>query len=85
MQIVGPDNQGRKTIYRYERIFELQHFGHALAQRHPDALIDNKGRLRDAFAKFFATSADSIRNDLRLVKQRLTRGHFQAPAWLDAI
>lgn len=85
MRIIGPDNKGRKTIYRYERIFEVQHFGRAFALRHPKALVGNKERLRDAFARFFVTSSDTIRGDLKLLRQRLTRGHFQAPAWLDAI
>jgi len=85
LEIIGPDNQGRKSLYRYERIFELQHFGRILAVRHPAALAGNKERLRAAFAAFFKTSADSIRDDLRTVKARLSRGHCHAPAWLDVI
>ncbi len=85
LQIVAPENQGRKTIYRFARIFELQHYGRALAQRHRDALARNKERLRHAFAIFFSTSDDTIRSDLQFLKKRLSRGHYHAPAWLDAI
>ena len=85
MQIVEPDNQGRKTIHRFARLFELQHYSRALAQRHPNALAGKKEKLRHAFANFFVTSDDTVRSDFRFVKQLLGRGHFQAPAWLDAI
>lgn len=85
MQIVDPENRGRKTIHRFARLFELQHYSRALAQRHSDALAGNKERLRDAFADFFGTSDDTIRSDLQFVKERLGRGHYDAPGWLDAV
>ncbi len=85
MQIVEPDNQGRKTIHRFARLFELQHYSRALAQRHPDALARNKERLHLAFASYFRTSIDTIRGDLRFLKKRLGCGHYQAPAWLDVV
>lgn len=85
MQIVEPDNQGRKTIHRFARLFELQHYSRALAQRHSKALAGKKENLRHAFAIFFGRSDDTIRSDLQLLKKRLGRGHYQAPAWLDAI
>ncbi len=85
MRFVEPNNQGRKTIHRFARLFELQHYSRALTQRHPDALARNKERLHDALASYFRTSIDTIRGDLRFMKKRLGRGHYQAPAWLDAI
>jgi len=85
MQIVEPDNQGRKTIHRFARLFELQHYSRALAQRHPNALAGKKEKLRHAFANFFGTSDDTIRSDLQFVKKWLGRGHDQAPGWLDAV
>ena len=78
MQIVEPDNQGRKTIHRFARLFELQHYSRALAQRHPNALAGEKEKLRLAFAKFFSASDDTIRSDLHLLKKRLGRDHYQA-------
>jgi hypothetical protein len=85
MQIVAPENQGRKTIHRFARLFELQHYSRVLAERHPGAVARNKERVRHAFAAFFGTSDDTLRSDLQFVKKRLARGHYQAPAWLDAI
>lgn len=85
MQIVEPDNQGRKSIHRFARLFELQHYSRALAHRHPDALARNKERLHLAFAAYFRTSIDTIRGDLRFMKKRLGRGHYQASGWLDTV
>jgi hypothetical protein len=85
-QITKPSNLGRKSIHRYSRLFELQHYCRALNDRHHAALVGNRERLRLALAKFLKTGPDTIRDDIRLIRRRFATADAEnIPAWLDLI
>ncbi len=71
LQIIRPSNQGRGSVARYERIFELQHYTRVIYARHPNALARKKEHLRVAFAEYFELSEDAIRKDFDFIKKRL--------------
>ncbi len=83
-EIVRSDNSGKKSIKRFGRVFELQHFARALTERHEAALHHRREYLREAFAAFFGVSSDAIRDDYRLIKRRFSSCGNQ-PSWLNAI
>ena len=81
LEIVSQRNPAKNQIDRYARLFRLQHFWRALHLRYPNELDRNKARMRQAFANWFQVSDDTIKQDLRLIHDRLGAGWDQRPFW----
>jgi hypothetical protein len=76
-KIVGARNSAKNEIERFGRIERLARYWALMHDRHLKALAGQKGRLHQAFAKFFDTSEDTIRRDLRRIEASLGK------CWLD--
>lgn len=72
MALASPKSHGElQMLSRFGRIFRLQHYWRILYKRHSEALEHQIERLRYAFADFMEVSDDTIKDDLRLIKNRL--------------
>lgn len=71
LHIIAKDNTAKNAIGRFARLFRLQHFWRVLHNRHSAVLQRRSGRLIMAFADYLNVSDESIRKDLRWIKQRL--------------
>jgi hypothetical protein len=69
-------NAAKKTLPRYSRIFELQHFYALLMSRHGESLKRTKQQLARVFAEYFDVSEDTIKRDLKLIQQNLGKSWF---------
>jgi len=83
-ELIALDNQGRKAIERYGRLFELQHFLRALHQRHASAFRRKKTLLKEAIAEYYGASVDTICDDFSRIRSRLATGDHR-PVWLELL
>jgi hypothetical protein len=65
--LVSQDSQGKKTIGRHARIFQLHHFWRVLFSRHAASLRGSLKKTQAAFADYFCVSEDTIAKDLEQI------------------
>jgi hypothetical protein len=75
--IVSADNPARRTLPRYARIFESQHYVRILMDRHAAAFHRRAFKLKEALVAFFNVSEDAVKRDLRFIAGRL------GPKWWE--
>jgi hypothetical protein len=71
-RIVGVGNSAKNQIERFARVRQVCHYWAILHDRYGDQLRGQTEALHEAFATFFAVSADTIRGDLRIISRRLS-------------
>lgn len=69
--LIARDNAAKKTINRFGRLFELQHYCRVLHEQHCAALTRNVGRLKAAFAQYFEVTPETIHADFGFLRRRL--------------
>lgn len=77
LHFVAKSNTGKQVFNRYARVFELQHFWRMLHGRHAKACTHRTGDLTAVFAKFMDCKSETLRQDLRLIRQRLGQNWFR--------
>jgi hypothetical protein len=76
MNLVSGENTAKKSLQRFARLFEVQHYWRILHQRHEKSIERRLGKVKFALAEFLGVSFDSIHRDLLFVKKRLGRGWY---------
>jgi hypothetical protein len=77
--IIRSGNKGKKELYAFGRLFELQHLWRALHQRHGKALCGAGTVLRSVLARPLGVSPETLRRDLVEIKKRLGPDWYPRP------
>lgn len=75
-KLVQSTNSARNRLYRYARIFELQHYVRTLYGRHSEALSRKQSSLILALASFLKVNDATIKSDLRYIARKLGRDWY---------
>ena len=69
--MVAGNNMAKKSLGKYARLFQLQHFWHVLYSRHAQSLCWQKGKLETVFAKFLDVSKETVHRNLLCIEDKL--------------
>jgi hypothetical protein len=70
-KIVTASNTGKRTLDRFARLFELQHFYRIINERYGDALYLRGECLKKAFGAYLCVERATVHSDLVLIRKRL--------------
>lgn len=76
IELVSADTQGKKSIQKYARWFEIQHVLEVLYSRHADHLNLCFRKVEAALSASLHINADTLHGDLREIKKRLGPNWF---------
>ncbi|TWT59703.1 hypothetical protein [Rubinisphaera italica] len=71
MDIAAKENTSKNTLGTFQRRFALQHYWRVFYDKFPTSVSKNVTKLHAAFSTFFQCDIDTIRGDLRSIKNSL--------------
>ena len=77
--IVSGDSRTKRALDRYARLFPFTHLWRVVHSRYPRACRRNQAGLLEVFADFLSVDAETARQDLRFVRNRLGAGWSVRP------
>ena len=71
MAIIASDNTAKKSLLKFARLLEVQHYYRILHHRHASVLQRQMTILKEILAAFLGTKQRTIHEDLLLIRNRL--------------
>lgn len=71
MKLISRENSAKRSLLKFARVFEVQHYWRILHHRHPIAIRRKLRLLKEAISSFLEVTWDTVHRDLFWIRRRL--------------